>query len=89
MMPDMFGDAPRETDLCSYLMQDIYTEVKLPEEFLQELAKRFHEDGLVDVIGSTVMGIAEEIASTKFNENYQSAIRVLTPSPIFLFKLTC
>jgi hypothetical protein len=70
-------DAPRETDLCSYLMQDIFTEVKLPEEFLNELAKRFHDDGLIDVIGSTIMGIAEEIAAIKFNESYRSvAIRV-------------
>jgi len=92
MVPDMFGyvpplvcriiliirDAPRETDLCSYLMQDIFTEVKLPEEFLNELAKRFHDDGLIDVIGSTVTGIAEEIALVKFNDNNRSvAIRVL------------
>jgi hypothetical protein len=70
-------DAPREADLCSYLMQDIFTDIKLPEEFLAELAKRFHEDGLVDVIGSTITGIGEEIASVKFNENYRSvAIRV-------------
>lgn len=58
-------------------MQDIFTDIKLPEEFLAELAKRFHEDGLIDVIGSTIMGIGEEIASVKFNENYRSvAIRV-------------
>jgi hypothetical protein len=75
-----FRDAPRETDLCSYLMQDIFTEVKLPEEFLNELAKRFHDDGLIDVIGSTITGIAEEIALVKFNENNRSvAIRVATP----------
>lgn len=94
MMPDMFGyapfvsriilmirDAPRETDLCSYLMQDMLTDVKLPEEFLNELAKRFHDDGLIDVIRSTVIGIAEEIALVKFNENYRSvAIRVLSSS---------
>ena len=73
----MGRDAPQETDLCSYLMQDIFTEVKLPEEFLNELARRFHEDGLIDVIGSTITGIAEEIAAIKFNENYRSvAIRV-------------
>jgi hypothetical protein len=60
-------------------MQDIFTEVKLPEEFLNELAKRFHDDGLIDVIGSTVTGIAEEIALVKFNDNYRSvAIRVLS-----------
>jgi ubiquitin conjugation factor E4 B len=76
MMPDMFADAPRETDLCSYLLQDIYTEVKLPEEFLHELAKRFYDDGLVEVIGSTITGISEEIASLKFNENYRSVLRV-------------
>lgn len=76
MMPDMFADAPRETDLCSYLLQDIYTDVKLPEEFLNELAKRFDDDGLVDVIGSTITGISEEIASLKFNENYRSVLRV-------------
>ena len=76
MMPDMFGDAPRETDLCSYLLQDIYTEVKLPEDFLNELARRFYEDGLVDVIGTTVTGISEEIASIKFNESYRSTMRV-------------
>jgi len=58
-------------------MQDVFTDIKLPEEFLAELAKRFHEDGLVDVLGSTIMGIGEEIASVKFNENYRSvAIRV-------------
>ena len=62
MMPDMFAEAPRETDLCSYLLQDIYTEVKLPEDFLHELAKRFYDDGLVEVIGSTITGISEEIA---------------------------
>ena len=73
----MSREAPRETDLCSYLMQDIFTEVKLPEEFLNELAKRFHYDGLIDVIGSTITGIAEEIASVKFNESNRSvAIRV-------------
>jgi hypothetical protein len=89
MMPEeMFGfiyvsynanqrDAPRESDLCSYLMQDIYNEVKLPEEFLNELAKRFHEDGLIDVIGSTITGIAEEISSVKFNQSQRSvALRV-------------
>lgn len=76
MMPDMFADAPRETDLCSYLLQDIYTDVKLPEEFLHELAKRFDDDGLVEVIGSTITGISEEIASLKFNENYRSVLRV-------------
>lgn len=58
-------------------MLDIFTDIKLPEEFLAELANRFHEDGLIDVIGSTIMGIGEEIASVKFNENYRSvAIRV-------------
>jgi len=62
-------------------MQDIFTDIKLPEEFLAELAKRFHEDGLVEVIGSTLMGIGEEIASVKFNENYRSvAIRVSLPT---------
>lgn len=77
MMPDMFGDAPRETDLCSYLLQDVFTDVKLPEEFLNELATRFYDDGLIEVIGSTITGISEEIASLKFNENYRSAIRVI------------
>ena len=58
-------------------MQDIFTEVKLPEDFLNELARRFHEDGLIDVLGSTIAGIGEEIALMKFNENYRSvAIRV-------------
>ena len=70
-------DAPREADLCSYLMQDIFTDIKLPEEFLAELAKRFHDDGLIDVIGSTLTGLGDEIAAVKFNENYRSvAIRV-------------
>jgi ubiquitin conjugation factor E4 B len=31
----------------------------------------------VDVIAPTVVGISEEIGSIKFNENYQSAIRVI------------
>lgn len=75
-LPDMFGDAPREEDICSYLLQDIYTEVKLPEEFLNELARRFYDDGLIDVIGPTINGISEEITSIKFNENYRSAVRV-------------
>jgi hypothetical protein len=75
-LPDMFGDAPREEDITSYLLQDIYTEVKLPEEFLNELARRFYDDGLIDVIGPTLNGISEEIASIRFNENYRSAIRV-------------
>jgi hypothetical protein len=57
-------------------LQDIYTEVKLPEDFLHELAKRFYDDGLVEVIGSTITGISEEIASLKFNENYRSVLRV-------------
>ena len=79
----MSSDAPREHDLCDYLMQDIFTDVKLPEEFLLELAKRFHEDGLIDVLGSTLNHIAEEIASIKFNSNSRSvAIRVpLLSSP--------
>lgn len=68
------SDAPRETDLCSYLLQDIYTEVKLPEEFLNELAIRFHEDGLIDVIGSTITGIVEEMSVIKFNENQRFVI---------------
>jgi len=86
-IPEIFGycpllyatnrrNAPRETDLSSYLLQDIFTEVKLPEEFLNELANRFHDDGLVDVIGPTIIGISEEIGSIKFNEDFQSAIRV-------------
>ena len=74
--PDMFGDAPQETDLCQYLLQNMDIEVKLPTEFLNELAKRFHEDGLINIIGSTVIGISEEIASINFNENYLPAIRV-------------
>jgi ubiquitin conjugation factor E4 B len=77
MMPDMFGDAPREADICGYLLQDMYSDVKIPEDFLQELAKRFHEDGLVDVIGSTIQHLGEEIASNKFNGNYQSAMRAM------------
>jgi len=65
------SDAPQETDLCSYLMQDMFTEVKLPEEFLNELGKRFHEDGLIDVIGSTITGIADDMTSIKFNDNHR------------------
>ena len=87
MMPDMFGyetqfaladnsNAPREVDLCSYLMQDIFTDIKLPVEFLNELGKRFHEDGLLEVIEPTITNIADEISSMKFNQNYRVAIRV-------------
>jgi ubiquitin conjugation factor E4 B len=76
MMPDMFGDAPRETDICTYLLQDVYTAVRVPEDFLQELAKRFYDDGLLDVIGTTLRCLGEEIASKKFNRDYQPAIRV-------------
>jgi ubiquitin conjugation factor E4 B len=83
IMPDMFGDAPRENDLCGYLMQDIFTEVKLPEEFLVEFALRFHDDGLIDVLGSTLNHIAEDMASLKFNSNSRSVvIRVTTLSPL-------
>ena len=78
-VPTKARNAPHETDLSSYLLQDIFTEVKLPEEFLNDLAKRFQDDGLVDVIGPTVIGISEEIGSLKFNENHQSAMRV-TPN---------
>lgn len=71
--PDIFDNAPRGKGLCSYLL---YNEIKLPEGFLNELARRFYEDGLIDIIGSMIMGIFEEIASINFNENYMTAIRV-------------
>ena len=71
------SNAPREVDLCSYLMQDIFTDIKLPVEFLNELGKRFHEDGLLEVIEPTITNIADEISSTKFNQNYRVAIRAM------------
>jgi hypothetical protein len=61
-------------------MQDIFTEVKLPEEFLQDLAKRFHDDGLLDVISSTLNHIAEDISTLKFNSN-QRAVAMRVPPP--------
>ena len=51
-------------------------EVKLPEDFLNDLAKRFHDDGLVDVIGPTVEGISEDIGLMNLTRDYQSPIRV-------------
>jgi hypothetical protein len=58
-------------------MQDIFTEVKLPEEFLNDLAKQSQDEGLINVIGSTITGIVDEIGSVKFNESHRSvAIRV-------------
>jgi hypothetical protein len=72
-------DAPRETDLCSYLLQDIFTDILLPEEFLNEFVKRFHDDGLIDVIGSTIVRLGEEMASIKFNESIRNVIIRVQP----------
>jgi hypothetical protein len=54
----------------------IDTKDELSLEFLGELAQRFQNDGLVNVIGPTITAVSEKIASLKFNENYQPAIDV-------------
>ena len=70
------SNAPREVDLSSYLMHDMFTDIKLPVEFLNDLGKRFHEDGLLEVIEPTISNIVDEISSMKFNQNYRVAVRV-------------
>jgi hypothetical protein len=63
-------------------MQDISTEAKIPDEFLQEIGKQFYKHELIDILGPTLNHFAEDIASIQFHSNSRPvAIRVTAPVP--------